>query len=116
MRARCSGSKPSGKDAAVFAALLTEQAGVARGALVDDGGLRHPAVQAELELVGRSPSQTKTTLAAGIRAVGSATACREVASARRAHTLYFGWRAIVTQRGLIRPSQVVVGVGALTRR
>ena len=74
MRARCSGSKPPSKNAAVFAALLTEQAGVAREALVNDGGLRHLAVQAELELVSRSPSRTKTTLAAGIRAVGSATA------------------------------------------
>jgi hypothetical protein len=66
MGARSSGSKPSAKDAAVFATLLTEQARIARGALVDDGRLRQTASKAELELVGRSPTQTKTSLAAGV--------------------------------------------------
>ena len=66
MRARSSGSEPTSKHAALFAALLTEQACIARGALVDDGRLRQTARKAELELVGRSPTQTKTTLAAGI--------------------------------------------------
>ena len=64
MGARSSGSKPFRKDAAVFASLLTEQARVARWALVDDGRFRETAVQAELELVGRSLTHTKTTLAA----------------------------------------------------
>jgi len=65
MGARSSGSKPSAKDAAVFAALLTERSRIARGALIDYGGFRDPPVQAELKLVGWSPTQTKTTLAAG---------------------------------------------------
>ncbi len=66
MRARSSGSEPSRKDAARFASLLTEQARVARGALVNDGRLRQTASKAELELVGRSPTQTKTMLAARV--------------------------------------------------
>jgi hypothetical protein len=66
MGAQSSGSKPSAKNAALFAALLTEQSRIARGALVDDGRLRETARKAQLELVGRSPTQTKTTLAAGI--------------------------------------------------
>jgi len=65
MGARSSGSKPSAKDPALCAALLTEDARLARGALVDDSRLREAASKAELELVGRSPTQTKTTLAAG---------------------------------------------------
>ena len=66
MRARSSGSEPFGKDAALFATLLTEQSRFAFGALVDDGRLRQTAVQAELELVGRSATQTKTMLTAGV--------------------------------------------------
>ena len=66
MGARSSGSESSRKNAALLAALLTEQSRIARGALVDDGGLRQTPVQIELELVGRSPTQTKTTLAAGV--------------------------------------------------
>jgi hypothetical protein len=59
MGAQSSGSKPSAKDAAFFAALLTEQSRIARGALVDDGRLRETASKAQLELVSRSPTQTK---------------------------------------------------------
>ena len=114
MGAHSSGSKPSAKDAALFAALLTEQSRIARGALVDDGRLRQTASKAELELVGRSPTQTKTTLAAGVRAIGFAASRWEVAPTRDAHALLVGKRAIVTQRSY--PSQVVAGVGASTRR
>ena len=113
MRARSSGSELLGKDAAFFAALLTEQARVARGALVDDGGLRQTASKAELELVGWSLTQTKTTLAAGIRAVGFATSRWEVVPARGAHPLLICRRAIVTQRSFPR---VVVGVDASMRQ
>ena len=66
MGAQCPGSKPTSKSTAFVAALLTEQSRIARGALVDDGRLREAASKAELELVGRSPTQTKGTLAAGI--------------------------------------------------
>ena len=64
MGARSTGSEPSSKDAALFAALLTEQSRIARGALVDDGRLREMASKAELELVSWSPTQTEATLAA----------------------------------------------------
>jgi len=66
MRARSTGSEPPSKDAALFAALLTEQACIARRALVDDGRLWETAGKAELELVGWSPTETQATLAAGI--------------------------------------------------
>ena len=114
MGARSSGSKPSRKDAALFAALLTEQSRIARGALVDDGRLRQTAGKAELQFVGWSPTQTKTALAAGIRAIGFAAARWKVAPAHGAHPLVICRRAIVTQRRC--PSQVVVGVGASTRQ
>ena len=78
------------KDAALFAALLTEEPGIARGALVDDGRLRQTAGKAELELVGRSLTQTEATLAAGVRAVGLAAASGEVAPAGGAHALLVG--------------------------
>jgi hypothetical protein len=113
MGARSTGSEPPSKDAALFAALVTEHSCIARGALVDDGRLRETASKAQLELVGRSPTQTKTTLAAGVRAIGFAASRWEVAPARGAHTLLVGRRAIVTQRGC--PSQVVAVVGASTR-
>ena len=114
MGARSTRSEPPSKDAALFAALLTEHSCIARGALVDDGRLRETASKAELELVGRSPTQTKTTLAAGVRAIGFAASRWEVAPARDAHALLVCRRAIVTQRGC--PSQVVAGVGASTRQ
>ena len=114
MGAGSSGSEPSGKDAALLAALSAEQSLIARGALVDDGGLRQAPVQAELELVGRSPTQTKTTLPAGVRAIGFAASSGEVAAAHGAHGWLVWKRAIVTQRGC--PPQEVVGVGASTRR
>jgi len=67
MRARSTGSEPRSKDAALFAALLTEQACIARRALVeDDGRLWETAGKAELEFVGWSPTETEATLAAGI--------------------------------------------------
>ena len=64
MGARSSGSKPSAKDPALCAALLTEDARLARGALVDDSRLREAASKAERELVGWSLTETKATLAA----------------------------------------------------
>jgi hypothetical protein len=114
MGAWSSGSKPSAENAALVAALLTEQTRIARRALVDDGHCRETASKAELELVGRSLTETKATLAAGVRAVGFAASRREVAPARDAHTLLVGRRAIVTQRDC--PSLVVAGVGASTRQ
>jgi hypothetical protein len=113
MGARSTGSKASAEDATLFATLLTEHSCIARGALVDDGRLRESIGKVELELVNRSPTQTKTTLAAGVRTIGFAASRREVAAAGGAHTLLVCRRAIVTQRGC--PSQVVAGVGASTR-
>ena len=108
MRARSSGSEASAKDAALVAPLLTEQPRIACRALVDDGGLRQTAVQAELELVGRTLTQTEATLAAGIGAVGFAASSWEAAAPTRcAYTLVVCRRAIVTQR---RFPRVVVGV------
>lgn len=65
MRARSTGSKPSSKDAAVFAALVAKHPHLTLGALVDDGRLWKTAGKAELEFVGWSLTQTKSTLAAG---------------------------------------------------
>ena len=113
MRARSSWSEASAKDAALVAPLLTEQPRIACGALVDDGGLREAVGKAELELVVWSPTLTKTTLAAGVRAIGFAASRREVVSARDAHPLVVCRRAIVTQRSFPR---VVAGDGASTRR
>ena len=113
MRAASSGSKSSAEDAAVFATLVTERSRIARGALVDDGGLRQTRVQVELEFVGRSSTQTKTTLAAGGRAVGLAAARQEVSAARGAHALVDGNQAIVTQRSFPR---VAAGVDASTHQ
>jgi hypothetical protein len=114
MGARSTGSKASAKDAALFATLLTEHSCIARGALVDDGRLWETAGKTELEFVGWSPTQTKSTLAAGVRAIGFAASRREVAAAHDAHPLLAGRRAIVTQRGC--PSQVAVDDGASTRQ
>jgi hypothetical protein len=66
MGAWSSGSKPSAENAAFFAALLTEQSRIAGGALVHDGRLGETASKAELELVGRSATQTQPALAAGV--------------------------------------------------
>jgi len=66
MGARSTGSEPPSKDAALFAALLTEHSYIARGALVDDGRLWETAGKAELEFVGWSLTETEATLAAGI--------------------------------------------------
>jgi hypothetical protein len=60
MRARSSGFKPSAKDAAFFAALLTKHSRIARGALENDGRLRETASKAERELVGWSPTETES--------------------------------------------------------
>jgi hypothetical protein len=114
MGARSTRSEPPSKDAALVAALLTQQACLTRGALVDDGGQWEPVGKAELELVSWSPTETKATLAAGLGAVGLAATRREVTPAGGALTLLVGKPAIVTQRGY--PSRVVVGVGASTRR
>jgi len=66
MGARSAGSEPSAKDAALVATLLTEHSCIARGALVDDGRLWETASKAELELIGRSATETEGTLAAGV--------------------------------------------------
>jgi len=71
MRVRSAGSKPFAKDAALVAALLTQDACLTRGALVDDCRLWEPAGKAELELVGWALTETKATLAAGVRAIRS---------------------------------------------
>ena len=113
MRARSSGSEPSAEDAALFATLLTEQARIARRALVDDGGFREAVGKAELQLIGWSPTLTKTALAAGVRAIGFAASRRELTPARDADRLLVCRRAIVTQRSFPR---VVAGVDALTHR
>src|SRR5579859_5623857 len=105
MRARSTGSKPPSKDAALFAALLAKHPHLTLWALVNDGGLRQTAVQAELELVGRTLTQTETTLAAGIRAVGFAASSWEATPARCAYTLLVCRPPIVTQRD--SPSRVV---------
>ena len=78
--------------------------------LVDDGRVWQTAGKVELEFVGWSLTETKGTLAAGVRAVVLAASSREVALASGAHTLLVGTRSIVTQRGF--PSQRVAGVGA----
>jgi hypothetical protein len=65
MRARSAGSEPLSEDAALLAALLTEQACIARRALVDDGRLWETAGKAELVFVGWSLTETEATLAAG---------------------------------------------------
>ena len=114
MRARSTGSEPSSKDAALFAALLAQHPHLTLWALVNDGRLRQTASKAELELVGRSPTQTKTTLTAGVRAIGFATSRWEAAPTRDAHALLVGKRAIVTQRSY--PSQMAAVAGAWTHR
>src|SRR5437763_16372025 len=81
MGARCAGSKPTSKSTALVAALLAKEPRITLGALVDDGRLGETAGQAQLEFVGRSLSETKATLAAGIRAVGPAASSGEVMSA-----------------------------------
>ncbi len=110
MGARCAESKPTSKSTALVAALLAKEPGITLRALVDDGRLWEAAGKAKLELVGWSPTQTETTLAAGVRAVGLAASSWEVAPASGAHTLLVGTRSIVTQRGF--PSQRVAGGGA----
>lgn len=66
MGAWSSGSKSTSKSAAVVAALLTKEPGITLGALVDDGRLWKAPGKAELELVGRSLSETEATLAASV--------------------------------------------------
>jgi hypothetical protein len=66
MGARSSGSKPSAKNAALLTTLLAKEACITLGALVDDGRLWEPAGKAKLALIGRSLTETKTTLTAGV--------------------------------------------------
>jgi len=66
MRAQSSGSEASGKDAALFAALLAKHPQLTLWALVNDGRFRETAVQAELELVGWSLTETEATLSASV--------------------------------------------------
>ena len=113
MGARSTRSEPPAKDAALFAALLAKHPHLTLWALVDDGRLRETAGKTELEFVGWSPTQTKTTLAAGVRAIGFAASLCEAPSTGAAHLLLVWRRAIVTQRSF---PQVVAGVGASTRR
>ncbi len=113
MGARCAGSKPTSKSTAIVAALLAKEPGITLRALVDDGRLWEAAGKAKLELVGWSPTETKTTLAAGVRAIGFAASLREVAPAGEAHALLAGSRRIVTQRSF--PQAAVVD-GALKHR
>ena len=113
MGARSSGSKPTTEYAALVAALLTKERRITRGALVNDGRLWETASKAELELVGWSLAETKTTLAAGVRAVGLATSIWEVALACGAHARLAWSRSIVTQRSF---PLAAADVDALTRR
>src|ERR1700704_1483452 len=99
MGTRSSGSKPTTEYAALVAALLTKERRITRGALVNDGRLWETASKAELELVGWSLAETKTTLAAGIRAVGLATSSWEVAPACGAPARLAGGRGIGTAPG-----------------
>ena len=107
MGAWSTGSKPSSKNAALVAALLTKEACIALGALVDDGRLWEPSGKAELELVGWALTETKATLTAGVRAVGLATSSWEVATAHAAYTRLAGSRSIVTQRSFPQAAAVV---------
>src|SRR6267143_2141586 len=66
MGAWSSGSKSTSENAALVAALLTKEPGITLGALVDDGRPWKAAGKAELELVGRSLSETEATLAASV--------------------------------------------------
>ena len=113
MGARCAGSKSTTKSTALVAALLAKESGITRRALVDDGRLWEAAGKAELDLVGWAPTETKATLAAGVRAVGLATSSWEVAIAHAAHTRLAGSRRIVTQR---RFPQAAVVDAALRHR
>lgn len=113
MGARCAGSKPTSKGTAIVAALLAKEPGITLRALVDDGRLWEAAGKAELDLVGWALTETKATLAAGVRAVGLATSSWEVATAHAAHTRLAGSRRIVTQRSF--PQAAVVD-GALKHR
>ena len=91
MGARCAGSQPTSKSTAIVAALLAKEPGITLRALVDDGRRWETAGKTELELVGRSLSETKATLAAGVRAVGLATSSWEVATGHTAHAV--GWES-----------------------
>ena len=113
MGARSSGSKPTTEYAALVAALLTKERRITRGALVNDGRLWETASKAELELVGWSLAETKTKLAASVRAVGLATSSWEVATAHAAHARLAGTRSIVTQRSF---PLAAADVDASTRR
>jgi hypothetical protein len=66
MGAGSSGSKSTSENAALVAALLTKEPGITLGALVDDGRPGKAAGQPKRELVGRSLSETKATLAASV--------------------------------------------------
>src|SRR4030088_1138013 len=102
MGAQCAGSKPTSKSTALVAALVAKERPITRGALVDDGRRWETASKAELELVGWSLAETKTTLAASVRAVGLATSGWEVATAHAAHTRLAESRIMVTQRVCLR--------------
>jgi hypothetical protein len=105
MGARCAGSKPTSKRTAIVAALPAKEPGITLRALVDDSRLWEPVGKAELDLVGWALTETKATLAAGVRAVGLATSSCEVATAHAAHARL--GRRIVTQRGFPQAAAVV---------
>ena len=113
MGAQCAGSKPTSKCTALVAALVAKEPGITLGALVDDGRRWETAGKTELELVGWSLSETKATLAAGVRAVGLATSSWEVAPACGAHARLAGSWSIVTQRSF---PLAAADVDASTRR
>src|SRR3981189_1618132 len=112
MGAQCAGSKPTSKSTALVAAPVAKGPGITLGALVDDGRRWETAGKTELELVGWSLAETKTTLAAGVRAVGLATSSWEVAPACGAYARLAGSRSIVTQRSF---PQAAADVDASTR-
>jgi len=94
-------AKPTAEDAALIAALVSEQTRVALRALVDDRRPWQTAGQPETELVGRSLAEAETPLAAGGRAVGLAPASAEAATTGGAGALARRGGGIVTQRGFL---------------
>jgi hypothetical protein len=107
------GTKPSAEYAALVAPLLTQEAGFAVWALVDDCRGGQSARQAKTQFVGRQLTMTEPTLAAGVRAVRLAAMSGKAAPAGSAHALVVRSVAIVTQRVAPRSA---AGVGAWKRQ
>jgi hypothetical protein len=66
MGAWSSGSKSTSENAALVAALLTQEPDITLGALVDDGRPGKAGGQTKREFVGRSLSETEAPLAASV--------------------------------------------------